>query len=417
LNPDELIDRMTDLAHQAAGDAPGPDPAGLQRLEGALGRRPTGHASRKIAFAAGLAAVTCALLVAIWLRTRPLTFVVLHGGSGSGDYVVAGKDGTAVRFSDDSEIAMASGCRMRIQHVDASGARLMVEGGGLRVHIQPGLRAAWAIDVGPYVVHLTGTDLDMSWKPDEQTLDLGLRRGSVTVEGPLADGSIRVVAGQHLAASARDGSVVVGDLDAPPVAATPPAASGAAPSVGSAPDVRPVTAQSGGQAIPAGPAAVGRPPAPAGSRWSSKLARGDFQTIVEEARQIGLDAILADAPLADLAALADAARYSRRADVAQAALGAERRRFAGSAQAHDASFFLASLAEGSGQDAAALDGYETYLRESPSGSYASQALGRKLLLVQRLRGMGAARPVASAYLARFHDGPYAEYARKVLEMP
>jgi hypothetical protein len=428
LSPDELIDRITDLAHEAAGDGTGLDPAGLQRLEGALGRRPIKrHARHRVAFAAGLAAVTGALLVAAWLRTRPLTFVVFNGGSGSSDYVVAGNDRTAVRFSDDSEIAMGSGCRMRIQHVDGRGARLMLEGGRLHVHTEPRLRAAWAIDAGPYVVHVAGTDLDMSWKPDEQTLDLGLRSGSITVEGPLADGSIHVVAGQRLVASARDGSVAVGDLDAPPVAETLPAASGAAASLpvlaersGTAPDVRPAPAQGGGQAMPTpavAPAVVVRSPAPAGSGWSAKLARGDFQAIVDEARQNGLDTILAEAPLADLAALADAARYSRRADVAQAALGAERRRFAGSAQAHDASFFLASLAEGSGQDAAALDGYETYLRESPSGSYASQALGRKLLLVQRLHGMSAARPVASAYLARYHDGPYAEYARKVLEMP
>ena len=121
--------------------------------------------------------------------------------------------------------------------------------------------------------------------------------------------------------------------------------------------------------------------------------------------------------MSDLAALADAARYSRRTDIARAALSAERKRFAGSAQAQDASFFLAGLAEGSGQDASALGGYETYLHESPSGSYASQALGRKLLLVQKLHGLDDARPVASAYLARFHDGPYAEYARKVLQMP
>jgi hypothetical protein len=157
--------------------------------------------------------------------------------------------------------------------------------------------------------------------------------------------------------------------------------------------------------------------APAGSGWSSKLAHGEFQSILDDAQRRGLDATLAEAPLVDLAALADAARYTRRHDVAVPALTAERKRFAGSAQAYDASFFLAGLAEGSGQDASALDGYETYLRESASGSYASQALGRKLLLVNKLRGVGEARPVATAYLARFKDGPYADYARKVLAMP
>ncbi len=415
MSPDELVVRLADLARGAAGDAPGgPDPAGLQRLERTLEQRPSRRARGWVAAAGGLVAAAGALSAAAWLHARALTFVVIHGRPGSGGYVVAEDEGTAVRFSDDSEVAMTAGSRMRVQHVEARGARLMLEGGGVHVRVQARPQAAWAIDAGPYVVRVTGTEFDLSWKAEEQTLDLALRRGSVTVEGPLADGSIRMVAGQHLVARALEGLVSVGDLEPPSAGAPASVAARAVDPVGAGPGGPPLSAPGGAQGtLPA----AGRPVALAAPGWSSRLARGDFQGIVDEARRRGLDSTLAEVPLPDLAALADAARYSRRTDVAQAALGAERKRFAGSAQAHDASFFLAGLAEGSGQDAAALDGYDTYLRESPLGSYASQALGRKLLLVQKLRGLDDARPVASAYLARFRDGPYAEYARKVLQMP
>ena len=49
--------------------------------------------------------------------------------------------------------------------------------------------------------------------------------------------------------------------------------------------------------------------------------------MLREAEEKGLEATLSNGPLADLAALADAARYMRRNDVARQALVAERARF------------------------------------------------------------------------------------------
>ncbi|MGH7436939.1 MAG: FecR domain-containing protein, partial [Polyangiaceae bacterium] len=349
MNPDELIDRMAELARGAAGGgASAIDPGGLQRLERALARGSARSATRRFATGVGLVAVAAALSVALWLRTRVLTFVVVHARSASGDYVVAEEEGTALRFSDESEIAMATGSRVRVQQVEARGARLMLEGGAVHVRIQPRPRAAWAIDAGPYVVRVTGTEFDLSWKADEQTLDLALHRGSVTVEGPLADGSVHMVAGQHLRARAREGAVSVEALgEAPGGPAASPSAS-APPAENAMARDAPEHRSPGAGGEQATPSSSPRAAAPAGSGWSSRLAHGEFRAILDDAQRRGLDATLAEAPLADLAALADAARYSRRVDVAVPALSAERRRFAASAQAHDASFFLAGLAEGSG---------------------------------------------------------------------
>ena len=63
----------------------------------------------------------------------------------------------------------------------------------------------------------------------------------------------------------------------------------------------------------------------------------------------------------------------------------------------------------------ALEWYERYLSESPRGTYVPQALGRQMVLVHKLRGIAAARPLASEYVARFPDGPYAASARKLTE--
>jgi hypothetical protein len=119
-----------------------------------------------------------------------------------------------------------------------------------------------------------------------------------------------------------------------------------------------------------------------------------------------------------LNALADAARYVRRSDVARRTLLAERERFPHSITAREAAFFLGGLSEdesGAASAKTALEWYERYMTDSPRGTYAAQALGRQMILVHKLRGAAAARPIATEYLAQFPSGPYAEPAKKLLQ--
>jgi hypothetical protein len=153
--------------------------------------------------------------------------------------------------------------------------------------------------------------------------------------------------------------------------------------------------------------------------WDRMLARGDVQGILDEAQARGTDRVLTNVSERDLSALADAARYGHRPSLARMALLSMRERFPRSAEARDAAFFLGGLAEdaagpgGSGQ-ASALDWYERYLGESARGRYAAQALGRKMVMTQKLNGTEAAASVADEYLSRFPQGPYAAAARKLL---
>jgi DNA-directed RNA polymerase specialized sigma24 family protein len=136
-----------------------------------------------------------------------------------------------------------------------------------------------------------------------------------------------------------------------------------------------------------------------------------------QAEQRGLDAALAEVSSAELAALSDAARYSRREDIARRALAAQRRRFPRSARANDAAFLLGRLEETAQRPELALAWYERCLAESPSGTYVSEALGRKMTVVQRVQGAERARPVAQEYLRRFANGTYAAAARALLKAP
>jgi TolA-binding protein len=117
-------------------------------------------------------------------------------------------------------------------------------------------------------------------------------------------------------------------------------------------------------------------------------------------------------------ALADAARYRRRMELARDALLAERRRFPSSPRSLDAAFLLGRVEEASDRGVArAIEWYDEYLTRAPTGTYASEALGRKMTLTSKLEGSSQARAIAEDYLRRFPNGTYAGPARAFVRAP
>jgi hypothetical protein len=153
-------------------------------------------------------------------------------------------------------------------------------------------------------------------------------------------------------------------------------------------------------------------------QWAAALAAGHLDRILAEAERAGVKATLETASSDDLLALADAARYRRRTDLARDALLAERRRFPGSAHSLDAVFLLGRVEESGDHGLArAIQWYDEYLRQAPTGTYASEALGRKMTLTSKLGGTSRARPIAEEYLRRFPAGTYAGPARAIVAAP
>jgi len=143
------------------------------------------------------------------------------------------------------------------------------------------------------------------------------------------------------------------------------------------------------------------------------VAAGEYEVVLREADARGIDASIRKGSLADVAALADAARYGGRTPIAKRAMAAERSRFPGSSEARTAAFLLGRIAEDAdGNPRAAIGWYDRYLAEAPKGPLASEALGRKMLLVFRTSGADAAKPIAEQYLHRFPSGSYAAVARQ-----
>jgi TolA-binding protein len=145
------------------------------------------------------------------------------------------------------------------------------------------------------------------------------------------------------------------------------------------------------------------------------VAAGRWDRVLTEVDRAGVKQTLAHASSDDLLALADAARYRRRMGLARAALLAERDRFPGSPSALDAAFLLGRLEEArQGEMVEAVRWYDTYLAGAPTGTYASEALGRKIIATKGLHGDAAAESLAREYLRRFPAGPYAGAERELL---
>jgi hypothetical protein len=323
---------------------------------------------------------------------------------------------------------------------------------------------------GPFDVHITGTRFTLAWDPREQAIDLTLHEGSVSVDSPLGSTHCVLRAGQRFRASLAAGTM---QLDNGQSEALPPTSASAAPTNTNVPSkskhavagslrshaqaynatasttargtalatkaATDQTASDGtldrganalalasGKSLDARkrgeanahadasqPAAARKPTDARTSDWPSLVRRGDFNAVVDAATLRGIDLTLRTASAADVRALADASRYTGRADLAQRTLSALRERFPGTRQSAAAAFLLGRTLESGGNMREADRFYALYLSESADGEFAAEALAGHMRAVATLQGPAAAKPVALEYLRRYRAGVHAETARRL----
>jgi len=358
-----------------------------------------------------------AVLALLAFRVRPagpepvLRYVIEGPAASQGNAITSPSDSASrLHFSDQSRIDLGPSTNMTVDKLDARGAQIGLVDGVLDVYVKPRGNASWRFHAGPFRINVKGTAFHLAFAADRSRLTLQMKSGLVEVLAP-PNRTITVGKDESLDLYAEPGQA---EAPPTPAQAAPPAAHAphAVASVGRNAAViargsGPLESARHRTAMPTGePGAV---------VWSKLLATGDFADIVADAERRGIANTIAQVNASDLSALADAARYTKRNDLARQVLLAMRSRFAGADHARDASFFLGRLAEAvQDPSESALDWYETYLREAPRGLYASEALGREMALLAP-SAPERARKVAGLYLARFPHGTQSELARLLLE--
>jgi FecR protein len=325
--------------------------------------------------------------------TAVLSYRVDDRDPPAGGYILASQTTDALlAFSDGSRVRMAPHARGRVIEVNSRGAKFALDDGKLAVDIVHRPRAQWTFEAGPFRVSVHGTSFTVAWNPVEAVFEARLANGAISVASPVAGPDVQMRAGQTLRVSLREQSSTLGTMSSPeaPSAVEPPSIA---------------------------PAATGPSESPRWSHrgWMTTLSENKAADVVSDAERRGLPTVLERADSEDLWALANAARYAGRYALAGQALSAHRRRFPSSDRSREAAFLLGRLHDGDARGPGdALRWYDRYLDEAHGGVGVSDALGRKMTLLQRWNRHTEALIVARDYLRRFPRGTYANAARALV---
>ncbi len=372
-----------------------------------------GHLNRWLA----LAAVSAVLLLVVgsWHFTRGpeiLRFTVgVEASEGKvGTYIAPiASQPLPVHFSDGSKIHVHPAARVRVAETTARGASISLESGRVDLEVNKA-EGAWSVVAGPYRVRVTGTKFDVSWKPEEGHAEVRVKEGMVVVTGPSVETGVEVSAGEHFSSrslvtvkpAVSSSGVVMSD--------TPesiPSTAGLEPSE----QLRPAVDDALAEPSSSEDARVEKLPPPT---WNELAAQGKYDDIVRQAEAKGVETVLSTGSASELHALSQAARFTGKAGLGNRCLLQLRARHPASSQARSAAFVLGRTADQAGQSASALQWYDTYLSESPGGSLAAEAQGRRMVLLQRMGRTAEAQSAARTYLDRYPKGGYAAVAKDVL---
>lgn len=400
-------------------------------VQATQGERRSGK-THAIAVAAALTLGGMAGWVYLHRSPAPLTFAMGANrtpGAVSKYIVPADGEHLPLYFSDGSVVTLSPVARARVGQTTSQGAAVLVESGALTANVVHRATSDWSFVAGPFNVHVTGTAFYLSWDPSGE-LEIRMTSGAVVVHGPGAENGIEVRDHRRFL-SGHDRRVTRSWTSEAPSSRSETSPT---PVEGPRSDDPGAHGSSGDQkAVTHGrelPRAIvlpeileNRTEAPSNSAshaetsddpWSVLVARGEYARVLAIAERHGMEETLGSANVEDLAALADAARLAGRGTLAERALLQLRARFPGTSRALSAAFLLGRMADDAGNAAGAVSWYERYLGESPNGSLAAEALGRRMMAMRRLNDEESARRAAKDYLERFPNGPHAGIARQML---
>jgi transmembrane sensor len=380
--------------------------------------------SRRWALVAAVPVLAAAALCAVLWRPHvapDLAFTVPDGRVGQvGAWIAAAPEGPLpLRFSDGSLVSLFAGTRARVTAVDANGARIVLERGGVSASVVHRDKSHWLIDVGPFEVVVVGTRFDVNWDSNEEVFRLDLHEGSVLVSGACIQEPRSVAQGHRLRVSCGAAHEEIletrGEEDG--VDPTQPGKSAIEPTHG--PEVAndgPVdTAAAHGSQRAAAPPRLPPTSVLQSEAWRGLVATGRYREALELAERAGFDEQCRRSAGADLLALGDVARYAGNAAEARQAYLAARGKLPGGGRS---AYGLGLTAFEQERDfAGAARWFETYLAEQADGNLRREAAGRAMEAWQRAGARDRARAAAVEYLREYPNGVQAPLARQLATTP
>lgn len=361
-------------------------------------------------------AVAAAVVIAVGVRAfgpKPEGALTFRVGTSSAPASLgtwlsanASKEAT-IRFSDGTTIVLDPGARARVVRVDRLGADLVLEGGLAHAAFVPNRGGRWKINVGPFVVAVTGTRFDVVWRPDEDLFELSLQSGKVSLSGCAFGESRPLQAGETARAWCRQNRFEIAKRTAT-TESMPPPIEPARPPTEAAGAASPSDEQGDKHAVEA----THRGSLQTSTDYRELIRAGKYREAMASLAGPAFAATCARADLTDLEALARAARLAGDLTEAGAAYRTLRSRFPRTNEAAVAAFYIGRMDfDGRAAYAEAAPWFRVYLRERPAGSLAREALGRLMEALERSGDRAGATKIANEYLSAYPSGPHAELAR------
>jgi TolA-binding protein len=334
------------------------------------------------------------LVASVALAGAVIWFVASRPPPSMERWLVAEELREPVKLDDGSRIVLEPGGRGRL-FADGTTVRFDLHQGRASFDVNPARKRTWTISAGKNEVRVIGTRFSVFYGPGD-AFEVDVERGVVAVRVPDRNANVELKAGDHF--RGRPGRMELADdissARAPepkPVGASAPEASSAAPP---GPDAS---------------AAAARDP-----DWQARYLAGNYAESLALVRASGLDRRLAELSPSALSALSEAARLGGDPELAARALTMLLRRFPGAPEAREGRFLLGRVHALRGDQAAAIDAFESYLGSGASSVYANETLGRLMDLYSARGDTDRARKLARRYLERAPNGPYGRLARSLV---
>jgi hypothetical protein len=376
---------------------------------------------RPIFIAAGIAALVLISFVIAWSKfasPHDITFTIGEGSEGGvlNQWIEAPDNATSsVRFEGGTRVSLLPKAEASVEAADSEQVRIHLSVGKINADVKRNGRTKWLIVAGPYTVEVIGTKFSVAWEPTAAHFNVVVERGVVLINGKNIERSgVYLAQGYCLSANRNKVSVepVASNLQDP---RDPANLSNANQAAEDFINVDSDTDSNKGASTNVHRRENAEHLVSEETSWISLYEHKQYRRAVDVAKKIGLSKLSLGLNDTRLWQLIDAARSAGETDLSVSLLTTFRERFSESKQAGIAAFLLGKiLYDEKQQKAEASVWFERYLRESPDGLLAEEALGR---LVTANRDMGrkeTAKRYATEYLKKYPSGSFATISQRAV---
>ncbi|MBN2804903.1 MAG: FecR domain-containing protein [Deltaproteobacteria bacterium] len=391
--------------------------------------RKTFRTFRTATLTIGLTATVVAF-IALVINTRTYdNEIIFHVGNNSlmgnaGDFVESEKSNPAIiKFDGGTIYSLEKGSSARVIQSNTKKVIVDLSEGKISCKVTGNGHTDWIIRAGTYEVKVTGTRFSVLWRPSEKQLDVNVFKGSVQVTGArLNRHGVRLMAGDQL-------QVKMDQITISPYNHTK--SNGSKKPYNKESLINPdISANI--DSINKGEKQLTNKTAFSENRavihqsstkksnsiletWKERYEAKDYEGAITLATAHNFDQLLLKSSADDLTKLGNAARYSRKTDIAVQILKTIQTRFIGSYRANNATFLLGRVAlELQHNPKAAALLFEQYLHASPEGPLSDESLGRLIEIYKNTGNIPKAKKAANAYIQKYPDGSFASMAHSVL---